>query len=99
MLYYIKPLFIFFFAENMGKERIPNERKRAIVKSELSESDYDEPHVKSELSDSDDNESRVTERKSAKRKRPRRKSRKSIVLVKSEMLTDSSSESTDIEDY
>ena len=50
--------------------------------------------VKSEISDSDDDESRLV----AKRRR-KRKSRRPIVLVKSEISSDSSDESTDIEDY
>ena len=50
--------------------------------------------VKSEISDSDDDESRLV----AKRRRMR-KSRRPIVLVKSEISSDSSDESTDIEDY
>ena len=49
--------------------------------------------VKSEISDSDDDENRLV----AKRRR-KRKSRKPIVVVKSEISSDSSDESTDIED-
>lgn len=49
--------------------------------------------VKSSISDSDDDGSRV-------KKTPRRKrtARKSILVIKSEVLTESSSDSTDIED-
>ena len=49
--------------------------------------------VKSSISDSDDNESGV-----AVKKRRKRRTRKAILVIKSEVLADTSSESTDIED-
>ena len=61
----------------------PNDRQKTIPL-----------RVKSEISDSDDDESRSV----AKRRR-KRKSRRPIDLVKSEISSDSSDESTDIEDY
>ena len=50
-------------------------------------------NVKSSISDSDDDESRA--KKISRRKR---KARKPILVIKSEILTESSSDSTDIED-
>merc|ERR1712168_1442925 len=49
--------------------------------------------MKSSISDSDDNESGVTVKK-----RRKRRTRKAILVIKSEVLADTSSESTDIED-